>query len=105
MSAIKKGHSDTSEQINSRIQRKFDQVFSEVKKQSAEINETQNLSMVMDSSADFGDIDMSSSSSKKEAADSPVIDLDFAIEDEIGSDLPELSQAKKPVSGAEIGAQ
>lgn len=87
MSAIKKGHSETPEQINSRIQRKFDQVFAEDDINSSESTGSQSLSMVVDTSAEIGEIEMSSGAHKKEADESLDFDLDFSIEDELSDDV------------------
>jgi hypothetical protein len=100
MSAIKKGHSETTEQINSRIQRKFDQVFSDDKNSSTDSTGSQSLSMVLDSSTDFGEIEMSSGAQKKEPIESPVIDLDFTIEDELSESAPSIPELKSVESSA-----
>lgn len=94
MSAIKKGHSETTEQINSRIQRKFDQVFSGENKSSADATGPHGLSMVLDTSTEIGDIEMSSGAQKKDSIESPVIDLDFTIEDELSENVPGVPESK-----------
>lgn len=94
MSAIKKGHSETTEQINSRIQRKFDQVFSGENKSSADATGPHGLSMVLDTSPEIGDIEMSSGAQKKDSVESPVIDLDFTIEDELSESIPGIPESK-----------
>lgn len=92
MTAIKKGHSETPEAINSRIQRKFDQVFSDSKKKVGETTGTSNLLMVSDSSPNFSESEMSSSANKKEDVDSDVIDLDFSFDDGLGDVKSDSSQ-------------
>jgi len=109
MTAIKKGHSETPEAINSRIQSKFDQVFSGSEKKVGETTGTSNLLMVTDSSPNISESEMSSSANKKEDVDSDVIDLDFSFDDgldEVKSGSSQLvntssSSAPKTVSSDE----
>lgn len=95
MTAIKKGHSETPEAINSRIQRKFDQVFSETKKKVGETTGTSNLTIFTDSSPNFSESEMSSSANKKEDVDSDVIDLDFSFDDDLDEVKEDSFQTKK----------
>lgn len=99
MSAVKKVNADPDNLINSRIQRKFDLVFqgNDLKKPK-EVTQSGSLSTLMDESNSFGELEMSSTAAKKDAAEMPQIDLDFTIEEELGGEVPALPQAKSSVS-------
>lgn len=104
MSAIKKGNSDSADQINQRVQRKFDLVFTaaQVKKKTADDTQSGSVSMYMDTTSDMGDMEMSSGASKKESAELPVIDLDFTIENELQSDIPAIPETKSSSNTGQI---
>ncbi len=99
MSATKKLNSDSSDQINSRIQRKFDLVFdSLLSKKSATDADTGSISTHMNPDEDYGELEMTSSAKKKDANVASPIDLDFSIEDEINDDLLIVPQVKDSTS-------
>ena len=98
MSAIKKANADSLDQLNDRIQRRFDLVFkaAEVKRKVAEMPDSESLSMTMGESFRAEDSGMSAPANKKDSGESQVIDLDFTIEDELSEEVPAPKEVSSP---------
>ena len=105
MSAIKKANADSLDQLNDRIQRRFDLVFkaAEVKRKINELPDSESLSMTMGESFSPGDIEMSSSANKKDSGEAQVIDLDFTIEDELSEKVQPVKEVTSPSNKNTIG--
>ena len=98
MSAIKKANADSLDQLNDRIQRRFDLVFkaAEVKRKIAEMPDSESLSMTMGESFRAEDSGMSAPANKKDSGESQVIDLDFTIEDELSEEVAPVKEVSSP---------